>query len=109
MELEFKYKFSTNYIKFKLIEELNEVWMEDVNIDYEHPKIFFLLLRNAIDKFIEQDYKYFIQTVLKEDWEYIKQYNWQIKTTNDTSPTVIITCDINDAMVNIAKGLGFTE
>ncbi len=109
MEVEFKYKFSTNYIKFKLIEETNEVWMEDVNIDYEHPKIFFLLLRNAIDKFIEQNYKYFIQTIMKEDWEFVKQYNWQIKNTNEISPTVIISCNINDAMINIAKGLGFEE
>ena len=109
MEVEFKYKFSTNYIKFKLIEESNEVWMEDVNIDFEHPKIFFLLLRNAIDKFIEQNYKYFIQTILKDDWEFVKQYDWQIKNTSEISPTVIICCDINDAMINIAKGLGFEE
>ncbi len=109
MELEFKYKFSKNYIKFKLIEETNEVWMEDVYIDFENPKIFFLLLRGAIDKFIEQNYKYFVQTILKEDWESIKNFNWQIKDNNEVSPTFIITCDINDAMINIAKGLGFEE
>ncbi len=107
MEVEFKYKFSNNYLKFKLIESENEIWMEDVNLDYDHPKIFFLLLSNAIDKFIENGYKKFVQTVLKEDWDIIKDFNWKKRLDDNDKPTIIIECPIEDALINIAKGVGF--
>jgi len=107
MNIEFKYKFSENKIIFKLFEDTNEVWMEDVNIDYDNIKIFFLLLKNAFDKFTEMGYKIFVQTVLKEDWEYIKKYNWTIKENIADSPTIIILCNIEDAIYNITSGLGF--
>ncbi len=109
MEVEFKYKFSNNLIKFKLIESQNEVWMEDIIIDYDHPKIFFLLLRNAFDKFISDGYKIFVQTIMKHEWESIKDNNWEIKNDNNESPVIIIKCNIEHALINIARGLGFNE
>jgi len=107
MEIEFKFKFSSNLIKFKLIEEHNEVWMDTCNIDYDHPKIFFLLLRQAIDKFIEEGYTKFIQTILKEDWEELKKYEWTVRENIPELPYLIIECEIDKAMINIAGGLGF--
>ncbi len=107
MEVEFKYKFSNNCFKFKLIEDKNEVWMNDINIDFENPKIFFLLLKNAIDKFTSNGYKIFVQTILKEDWEIIKNLDWEIRENKSNTPIMIIECDINNALINIAKGLGF--
>ena len=105
MEIEFKYKFSSNLIKFKLADK--EIWMDKCNIDYEHPKIFFILLRNAIDKFIEEGYTKFVQTVLKEEWNDLKNYGWVIKENIPELPYLIIECDINHALINIAQSLGF--
>ena len=107
MDIEFKYKFSTNLLKFKLIEEHKEIWMDICNIDYEHPKIFFILLRKAIDKFIDEGYVKFIQTILKEDWKELKKENWKIKENLPELPYIIINCDIDKALINIANGLGF--
>ena len=107
MEIEFKYKFSKNFIKFKLNEENKEIWMDSCNIDYEHPKIFFILLRKAIDKFIEEGYSKFVQTILKEDWKELKKENWNIKENLPELPYIIIECDINNTLFNIAEGLGF--
>jgi hypothetical protein len=109
MEIEFKYKFSSNLIKFKLIEEHKEIWMDICNIDYEHPKIFFILLRNAIDKFIEEGYTKFVQTILKEEWNDLKNYGWVIKENTPELPYLIIECNIEEAMINIAGGLGFAS
>lgn len=107
MYMDFKYKFSDNSIKFKLLEDKQEIWMENVYIDYEHPKIFFMLLKSAIEKFIELEYKFFVQTVLKEEWNEIKHLNWTIYNDNPLNPYLIIKCDINDALENIVYGLGF--
>jgi poly(3-hydroxyalkanoate) synthetase len=109
MEVTFKYKFSKNYIVFKLHKDIEEVWMEDVYIDYDHPKIFFLLLRNAMEKFTDEEYKFFVQTVLKEDLVNLDKNKWNIIDTDNLSPTVIIKCPISEALYNIASSLGFSE
>jgi hypothetical protein len=109
MEVEFKYNFSDNYLKFKLIEEKNEVWMDEVNLDYQQAKIFFLLLRNAVDKFLNDGYKTFVQTILKDEWDIIKNLNWKIKENKSTSPLLIIECDLDKAIENIGKALGYSD
>jgi len=107
IELEFKYKFSKNYLKFKLFKETNEVLMDEIIIDYEYPKIFFLLLRNAFDKFISEDYKTFVQMIMKEDWDIIKNLDWKIRKDQDDILTIV--CPMEEALINIAHGLGFNE
>lgn len=109
MEVTFKYKFSKNYIVFKLHKDIEEVWMENVYIDYDNPKIFFLLLRNAIEKFTEEKYKFFVQTILKEDLENLEKDKWEVFGNDELSPTVIIKCPISEALYNIAHSLGFSE
>ena len=109
MEVEFKYKFSTNYIKFKLIKEKNEIYMDDYNMDYEHIKIFFLLLRNAVDKFIIDGYTTFVQTILKDDWELIKHLNWRVRNNETHQVYIIIECDLDKVLENIGKGLGYCD
>ncbi len=109
MEVEFKYNFSENYLKFKLLEEKNEVWMDEVYIDYEYAKIFFLLLRNAIDKFRDDGYKIFVQTILKEEWDLIKTLNWKIRENNTNTPIMIIECDLDKTLENIGKSLGIMD
>ena len=109
MEAEFKYNFSNNSIKFKLIKEQNEIWMDDYNMDFEHIKIFFLLLRNAIEKFIIDGYTTFVQTILKEEWEIIKHLNWRVRTNESYHAYIIIECDLDKVLDNIGKGLGYCE
>ena len=109
MEAEFKYNFSNNYIKFKLIKEQNEIWIDDYNMDFEHIKIFFLLLRNAIDKFIIDGYTTFVQTILKEEWELIKDLNWRVRTNESAHAYIIIECDLDKVLDNMGRGLGYCE
>ena len=109
MEVEIKYNFSSNLLKFKLIEDKNEVWMNEVNIDYEYPKVFFLLLRNSIDKFINDGYKTFVQTIMKEEWDLIRNLNWKIKENKISNPFMIIECDLTTAVENIGRGLGYSD
>lgn len=109
MEVEFKYNFSDNYLKFKLIEEKNEVWIEQIYIDYEHAKIFFLLLRNAIEKFTDEGYTIFVQTVLKDEWNLIKNLDWKIRENKIENYFMVIECDLDKALVNIGKGLGYID
>jgi len=109
MEVTFNYKFSKNYISFKLHKDTNEVWMENVCIDYDYPKIFFLLLRNAINKFIEDEYKFFVQTILKEDMVHLDKDKWIIVNNDNESPIINIKCPIEEAIFNIARGLGISE
>lgn len=109
MEVEFKYNFSDNYLKFKLIEEKNEVWMDEVNMDFPHAKIFFLLLRNAVDKFANDGYKTFVQTILKDEWDIIKNLNWRIKENKPAIPVMIIECDLDKALENIGRSLGYSD
>ena len=109
MEAEFKYNFSNNYIKFKLIKEQNEIWMDEYNMDFEHIKIFFLLLRNAIEKFIIDGYTTFVQTILKEEWDLIKHLNWRVRTNENFHAYIIIECDLDKVLDNIGRGLGYCE
>ena len=109
MEVEFKYNFSDTFIKFKLIEEKNEVWMLESKIDYVNSKIFFMLLRNAIEKFQKDNYKTFVQTILKEDWDLIKNFNWKIRDNNKSNPFIIIECELDKALENIGRGLGYGD
>jgi hypothetical protein len=103
----YKYNFSSNSIEFDLIHATKEIWMEQVKIDYNNSKIFILLLRNAINDFITDGYTIFVQTILTEDWEIIKNETWNIRLQENGIS--IIFCDINDALINIVHGLGFKK
>ena len=106
LKVEFKYKFNDTFIKFILKEELKEVWIDDIYIDYDHPKIFFLLLRQAIDKFSESGYNTFVQSILKEEWDILKDFGWEIKKDIKDSPILIVQCKLEDSIFIIAKSLG---
>ncbi len=106
IKVEFKYKFNDTFVKFILKEELKEVWIDDIYIDYEHPKIFFLLLRQAIDKFTESGYDTFVQSILKEEWDILKEFGWEIKKDIKDSPILIVQCKLEDSIFIIAKSLG---
>jgi len=102
-----KYKFNDTYINFKLYEEKKEIWIEDYYIDFNNIKIFFMLLRNSIDKFINDKYVTFVQTILSNDWNMICHLKWKIRSNNVY--TNIIECDINNAIENIVNGLGILD
>jgi hypothetical protein len=65
-----------------------------------------VLLRNAIDVAIEKGCKTFVQMVYRTEYkEYLEDdERWEI--VNSTVETVVIKCDINDAISCIARGFG---
>ena len=105
MQTVFKYDFSKNYISFDPQEDTLELWMDEIIIDYEYPKIFIALLKSAFDKFSNIGYKKVIQHIPKEDWELVKDLKW-LKKTYTCSSIITIECNIEDALENIIKGIG---
>ncbi len=102
----FECDLSENLIEYKMVGE--KIFMERVEIDYDYPKLFFILLRKTVDGYIEKGYKKLVQTVTYDDWKYIKDKGkWNV--VDSVNSLIIIECDINDAIENIAKGLGFDE
>ncbi len=72
----------------------------------DFPKIFFLLLRQAIDKFTESGYETFVQSIVKEEWPILKDFGWEIKKDIKDSPILIVQCKLEDAIFVVAKSLG---
>lgn len=113
--LEFKCKLSKNYIEYKCNpnSQLNsDVFMEYYNIDHLKIKPFFVLLRTSIDALTKKGYKKIVQRVQMDDWNELKSNNkWKMRNieTLNNLVTVIIECNIEDALECISKGLGFVE
>ena len=113
--IEFKCKLSKNFIEYKCDpkSDINsDVYMEYYNIDETRVKPFFVLLRTSIDALTKKGYKKLVQRVHMDDWNALKgNTKWnmrKIETFNNTV-TVIIECNIEDAIVCISTGLGFTS
>jgi len=107
--LDFKCPVSKNVIEFRCFKKNRDAYMEYVNIDYDVPKAFFVILRQAIDKLKNLGYDRIVQTVLEEDWNNsLKHDKWVIKHVDKGIQNLyVIQCNIDDALENISYGLGF--
>jgi hypothetical protein len=95
---------SDNLFEFEIINDDTSI-MIDSFIDKSNIKLFFLLLKEIIDNLNQSNIKYLQQYVYRSDYESIKHLDWEI--INDKDDIIIIQCDINKSLRNIAAGLGF--
>lgn len=102
----FQCPLSKNRIEFNLIDDI--VMCEQNVIDEENYKMYFLLLRLAIDELIKKNYKKFNQTVTISDFNENLSNNekWTIIDTDMILETYIIQCDLINALECVAHGFG---
>ena len=99
--------FSDSMISFEY--ENDACWIDKYYIDEDNIKMFFVLLKDSIEKMKKSGYKKFLQLVSNDDWEIFlsKDDIWKIeKEHSDRTKTIM--CDINDAPRGIARGFGLS-
>jgi len=106
---DFRCKISENSIEYKCYKKEKEAHIDFHKIDQTLSKSWFVLLRESINALSSKGYQKVVQAVMEKDWEqFLKNDKWTIKKTFTQNGIVIhiIECDISDAIINIAKGLG---
>ena len=95
---------SQNIINVEIDQDKKEAWLS-TSIDGNNMMAFFVLLRKCCNSLQKEKIATIVQTVLREDWDYLSENKkWTIV---EESPTcVTISCKMNDALENIAKGFG---
>lgn len=103
-QLIFQCPISKNRIELSLINDT--VNCEYNYIDYEFYKAYFLLLKTAIEKTINDGYQKFNQLVTKDDYNNCLKNNdkWKIIGQDDILNTFTIQCNLNDALECILSG-----
>lgn len=113
--VEFKCKITKNHIEYRCNPDPNkdgDIYMEYCYIDQEKPKPFFVLLRTSINSLTKKGYTKLVQRVTMDDWIVLKNNTkWQMRATETFNGlvTVVIECNINDAINCISNGLGITS
>ena len=96
---------SDNIINYELIN--NICVMIDIYIDYNNIKLFFALLKFSINSLKDNNITQLQQYINKSDYDLLDKNKWQI--VKDDNNILLIQCEINDAVENIAYGLGFSK
>lgn len=102
-----KSEIGNSYIEFMYDTKMANVWIVNMHIDLNLPKTIFMALRNAIDAFTENEYKFIFQKVTHADWnDHLSRIKgWELHRIYDD--IIVIKCDINNAITTISKSLGF--
>ena len=106
---DFQCKISENMIEYKCYKKEKEAHFDFHKIDQTLYKSWFVLLRESINALKTKGYLKVVQAVTNDDWErFLKDDEWKIKSTFTQNGITIhlIECNIDDAIYNIAKGLG---
>jgi len=99
----FNYAFSKNQIE--ILDYDNKIFVDEkialinnMNIDYEFPKIFFMVLKKTHEQLINLKYTKIVQHVSLEDWYNIlnKTGKWRIIEINHKEKSALVMCDIKD-------------
>jgi len=105
----FKYPMSENKIVMDInIDNLiKQCWIVNYELDVTNKQLFIMLLKEAISSMKELGINQFIQMVTNDDWNNLLQDNksWTI-LNEECINTKLIGCDIEEAPVCVAKGLG---
>jgi hypothetical protein len=101
--MKFTYAFSNNTIDIldftnPALKDDKIALLDNMSIDYEYPKIFFMVLKKAHDELIRLKYTKVVQYVSLDDWYSIlnKNNKWKLIEVNHKEKTGLIICDIND-------------
>lgn len=109
-KFKFECKLSKNYIEFICDPVSKKIYMERCDIDYDNPRLFFILLRKSINTLTQSKNKYttFVQQVTKTDWDTDLKKNdkWSLCGRVESELYVTIECNISDALYCISSGLG---
>ncbi len=106
---EFKLGFSENYLKYIIYEKEKEVHLDICNIDFTHVKAFFIILKQSVDYFLQEKYETFLQYIPSTDFELLDKTKWKIREEIKDENILHIECKLEDAVFNIAHGLGFKD
>lgn len=81
----------------------------NIECDYKHPRAFFSLLRNSIERLKnEEGIKIITQYVSRDDWNNIlkDKTTWKLEYTMDSNNMCKIQCSIDDILENMRRSLG---
>jgi hypothetical protein len=101
---------STSQIDLRVDFGSKTISLDNMTIDYQEPKLFFILLNATMKKFHRMDFERVYQSVALDDWNNFLSKNdkWKRETHVGQNPdTIIISCKIDDCATNIGKSLGF--
>jgi len=99
---------SDNYISY--IIDNNICTMDNVIMDNDNIKLFFVLLRNSIDDLKSKKCTIFRQNIVMSDWIELNELQcWKLISENKFMNSCLIECDINNALTNIAKSLNINS
>ena len=100
-------KLSKNSITYKY--DLISCWIEDHYIDLNNINLYVLLLKHSLDKMKKKNITKFIQIVATDDWNKFLSNNssWILVDKNPNKS--FISCNIDEAAVNVCKGLGLID
>ncbi len=97
-----KTNLSNNYIEFLKFDD-NSMIIKDIYIDYEYPKLFFLVIKLAVEQLHEKKINKIYQWVSKYDWENIlKNTKWKLHKEEED---YLIVCDTNEFLDCILESL----
>lgn len=106
---DFKFSFSDNYLKYIIYEDKKEVHLDICNIDFSNVKAFFLLLKNSVDYFLNENYNTFLQYIPTSDFNELDKSKWKIREEIFGENILHIECKLEEAVNNMAYGLGFRD
>lgn len=98
------------FIKYDINKEKKQVEIIDFKYDDKDIKIFLKLLKESIDKLLNDGHKKFIQITTFFDWNtYIKKdKRWKFVSTHNIY-NIKIECDLDCATECVAQGFGIFE
>lgn len=100
---------SNNELIFELDYIQCQALVNKININYNEPILFLLMLKESISKMKQRGIREVVQQVYKNEWLDILTHIEQFKyiNTNDVYGFVNVICDIDNFPCAFMKGIGF--
>lgn len=91
-----KTNISDNFIEFLQFDD-NSMIIKNINIDYNYPKLFFLVLKLAIEQLQQKNISKIYQWVSEDDWiNILKNTKWKLYKEEDNNNLIV--CDTNELL-----------